>query len=198
MFAAQSPGYDDDMLVLDSTPAETARSRETVKRAGDSALLDAIGDAAGYGYCASHSRYFYGMRQHLLTALDGTPRAATLWSPEREEREVGLTLLARGLHGGETVIATRATPAKSSSRRSQARRNHHPTEPQDRARTGTRDLRRSPTSRIHHPEHQRHPRTRTPRGSDCSRSPRASPTTINSAPQPQPHPIHHLTVASVI
>ena len=72
MFAAQSPGYHDDMLVLDSTPVETARSRETVKRAGDSALLDAIGDAAGYGYCPSHSRYFYGMRQHLLTALDGT------------------------------------------------------------------------------------------------------------------------------
>jgi hypothetical protein len=105
VFAAQSPGYHDDMLVLDSTPVETARSRETVKRAGDSALADAIGDAAGYGYCPSHSRYFYGMRLHLLTALDGTPRAATLWSPERGEREVGLTLLARGLHGGETVIA---------------------------------------------------------------------------------------------
>jgi hypothetical protein len=84
---------------------ETARSRETVKRAGDSALGDAIGDAAGYGYCPSHSRYFYGLRLHLLAALDGTPRAATLWSPERGEREIAITLLARGLHGGETVIA---------------------------------------------------------------------------------------------
>jgi hypothetical protein len=28
-----------------------------------------------------------------------------LWSPERGEREVAITLLARGLHGGETVIA---------------------------------------------------------------------------------------------
>ena len=105
VFASQSPGYHDDMLVLDSTPVETARSRETVKRAGDSALADAIGDAAGYGYSSAHSRFFYGMRLHLLAALDGTPRAATLWSPERGEREVAIGLLARGLHGGETVIA---------------------------------------------------------------------------------------------
>ena len=68
----QSPGYHDTMLVLDSTPVATARSRETVKRAGDSQLVDAIGDAAGYGYCPSHSRFFYGMRLHLLAALDGT------------------------------------------------------------------------------------------------------------------------------
>lgn len=105
VFAAQSPGYYDSMLVLDSTPVETARSRETVKRAGDSALADAIGDAAGYGYSPAHSRFFYGMRLHLLTGLDGTPRAATLWSPERGEREVAVGLLTRGLRGGETVIA---------------------------------------------------------------------------------------------
>jgi hypothetical protein len=105
VFASRSPGYDDNVLVLDSTPVATARSRETVKRAGDSELADAIGDAAGYGYCASHSRYFYGMRLHLLCALDGTPRAATLWSPERGEREVALGLLARGMRGGETIVA---------------------------------------------------------------------------------------------
>lgn len=105
VFASQSPGYYDDLLLLDSTPVETARSRETVKRAGDSRLADAIGDAAGYGYCASHTRYFYGMRLHLLNAPDGTPRAATLWAPDRGEREIALGLLARGLRGGETVVA---------------------------------------------------------------------------------------------
>ena len=105
IFASHSPGYRDNMLLLDSTPVETARSRETVKRAGDSQLADAIGDAAGYGYSASHSRYFYGMRLHLLTVPDGTPRAATLWSPERGERDVAISLLARGLHGGETIVA---------------------------------------------------------------------------------------------
>ena len=105
IFASHSPGYYDNLLLLDSTPVETARSRETVKRAGDSHLADAIGDAAGYGYSASHSRYFYGMRLHLLTAPDGTPRAATLWSPERGEREVAISLLHRGLRGGETIVA---------------------------------------------------------------------------------------------
>jgi hypothetical protein len=105
VFASQSPGYYDDLVLLDSTPIETARSRETVKRAGDSQLADAIGDAAGYGYCASHARYFFGMRLHLLSAPDGTPRAATLWSPERGERDVALSLLTRGLRGGETIVA---------------------------------------------------------------------------------------------
>jgi len=47
--AAQSPGYNDDMLVVDSTPVQSARSRETVTRAGDSTLADATGDTAGYG-----------------------------------------------------------------------------------------------------------------------------------------------------
>jgi transposase len=104
-FASQSPGWWDDLLLLDSTPVETARSRETVKRAGDSRLADAIADAAGYGYCPSHSRYFFGMRLHLLAAPDGTPRAATLWSPERGEREVAASMLPRALRGGETIIA---------------------------------------------------------------------------------------------
>ena len=32
VFASQSPGYHDDLLLIDSTPVECARSRETVKR----------------------------------------------------------------------------------------------------------------------------------------------------------------------
>jgi hypothetical protein len=106
-FASQSPGWWDDLLLLDSTPVETARSRETVKRAGDSALRDAIADAAGCGYCSSHARYFFGMRLHLLAAPDGTPRAATMWSPERDEREVAASMLPRALRGGETIIAAK-------------------------------------------------------------------------------------------
>ncbi len=33
-FASPSPGYHDDLLLVDSTPVECARSRETVKRGG--------------------------------------------------------------------------------------------------------------------------------------------------------------------
>ena len=32
VFAARSPGSDDQLLLIDSTPVECARSRETVKR----------------------------------------------------------------------------------------------------------------------------------------------------------------------
>lgn len=98
VFASQSPGFEDDMLLVDSTPVECARSRETVKRS-------ALADAADYGYCASHSRFFWGFRLHGIFAPDGTPRALTLTSPKRDEREVALALLARARRrGGETLI----------------------------------------------------------------------------------------------
>jgi len=44
------------------------------------------------------------MRLHLVCALDGTPRAASLVAADRPEREVALPLLARALHGGETIL----------------------------------------------------------------------------------------------
>ncbi len=81
VFASQSPGFHDDLLLVDSTPVECARSREAVKRSQ-------LGDAADYGYCASHSRFFWGFRLHAIFAPDGTPRALALASPKQGEREV--------------------------------------------------------------------------------------------------------------
>ena len=98
IFASQSPGADDNLLLIDSTPIECARSRETVKRS-------ALGDAADYGWCASHSRFFWGFRLHAIFAPDGTPRALELTSPKIDEREVGLVLLERcQRRGGETLL----------------------------------------------------------------------------------------------
>ena len=98
IFASQSPGSQDDLLLIDSTPIECARSRETVKRS-------ALGDAADYGWCASHSRYFWGFRLHAIFAPDGTPRALELTSPKIDERDVGLILLERcPRRGGETLL----------------------------------------------------------------------------------------------
>jgi hypothetical protein len=94
-FARYSPGSEDDVLLVDSTPVECARSKETVKRGGHSTLADAISDAADYGYCASHSRFFWGLRLHTLFALDGTPRALVLTSPKIDEKTVCLQMLAR-------------------------------------------------------------------------------------------------------
>jgi hypothetical protein len=98
VFADQSPGGSDDLLLIDSTPVECARSRETVRRS-------ALGQAADYGYCQSHSRFFWGFRLHAIFACDGTPRALCLASPKRDEREVGLDLLGRvRRRGGEILL----------------------------------------------------------------------------------------------
>jgi hypothetical protein len=98
VFAAQSPGYRDNLVLLDSTPVECGRSVETARRSQ-------LADACGYGYCRSHSRWFWGMRLHLLAAPDGTPRAAILAPADQKEREVALRLLPIGLHGGEVIVA---------------------------------------------------------------------------------------------
>lgn len=98
VFAGQSPGSRDDLLLIDSTPVECGRSRETAKRS-------ALADAADYGYCVSHSRFFWGFRLHALFAADGTPRAFKLASPKRDEREVGLELIELCRRtGGETIV----------------------------------------------------------------------------------------------
>lgn len=44
--------WTDDVWIADSTPVECGRSRETVKRS-------ALAGWASYGYCRSHSRYFW-------------------------------------------------------------------------------------------------------------------------------------------
>ena len=97
IFASQSPGSGDSLLLLDSTPVECGRSLETTRRSQ-------LADVCGYSYSKSHSRWFWGMRLHLACAPDGTPRAAALVSADRPEREVALTLLPRALTGGETIV----------------------------------------------------------------------------------------------
>jgi hypothetical protein len=115
-FARLSPGFYDDLLVVDSTPVECARSVETVRRS-------ALADAADYGYCRSHSRYFWGFRLHGLFALDGTPRAIALTSPKTDEREVCLRLIDR-LHrtGPLTVIGDKGYASQGFHAAMQARR----------------------------------------------------------------------------
>jgi len=87
-FARHSPGFLDDIVLVDSTPVECARSVETTRRSR-------LADAADFGYCASHSRYFWGFRLHALFALDGTPRALALTSPKVDEKQVCLQMIAR-------------------------------------------------------------------------------------------------------
>jgi hypothetical protein len=96
--AFASPSWCDNVRLLDSTPVPCAASRETVKRS------DFAGHAA-YGYCASHSRYFWGFRLYLLCASDGMPIAFELAPANAPEREVAAEMLERVDLEGYTVIA---------------------------------------------------------------------------------------------
>jgi hypothetical protein len=71
--------------IADSTPVECGRSRETVKRSD-------LAGWATYGYCASHSRRFWGLRLHLITTLHGLPVAYALSSANTDEREALIDL----------------------------------------------------------------------------------------------------------
>jgi hypothetical protein len=104
----RQPGQDtslwtDDVWVADSTPVECARSRGTVK---GSALVG----WAEYGCCASRSRYFWGLRLHLLTTLHGLPIGFALTGAKADERQTLLGALGAGpdlitARPGQTLIA---------------------------------------------------------------------------------------------
>jgi len=96
--AFNSPSWYDKIRLLDSTPIPCGASRETVKRS------EFAGHAA-YGYCASHSRYFWGFRLYLLCASDGMPIAFELAPANASERDVATEMLARVELDGYTVLA---------------------------------------------------------------------------------------------
>jgi hypothetical protein len=75
----------DDTWLIDSTPVECGRSRPTAKRSN-------LAGWAGYGYCASHSRFFWGLRLHLLATPAGLPVAFALANPKIDERDVAIDL----------------------------------------------------------------------------------------------------------
>lgn len=86
----------DNVWVVDSTPVECARSRPTAKRSN-------VAGWAGYGYCASHSRFFWGLRLHLVCTPAGLPITWALADPKIDERQV---LMAMCDHD-PTLLATR-------------------------------------------------------------------------------------------
>jgi hypothetical protein len=96
--AFASPSWCDNIRLLDSTPVPCGASRETVKRSN-------FAGHAAYGYCASHSRYFWGFRLYLLCASDGMPITFELAPANVPEREVAAEMLHRVELDGYTVIA---------------------------------------------------------------------------------------------
>jgi len=71
--------WSDDVWLVDSTPVSCGASRETAKRSD-------LAGWAQYGYCASHSRYFWGLRLHLVCTLGGLPILFPLTGAKADER----------------------------------------------------------------------------------------------------------------
>ena len=103
VLACDTSVWTDDVWVVDSTPVECGRSRETAKRSD-------LAGWAEYGYCASHSRYFWGLRLHLICTLQGLPVAFALAGAKADERDVLTGMLTAGpdlltTRPGQTLIS---------------------------------------------------------------------------------------------
>jgi hypothetical protein len=92
-----SPSWCDGLRLIDATPVPCGQSRETVKRSK-------FAGHAAYGYCAAHSRHFWGFKLYLLCASDGMPIAFELAPANAPEREVVDELLRQVELDGYTVI----------------------------------------------------------------------------------------------
>ena len=86
----------DPVWIVDSTPVECARSRLSAQRSN-------LAGWAGYGYCASHSRFFWGLRLHLVCTPAGLPITWALAAPKLDERQVLMAVLDHD----PTLTATR-------------------------------------------------------------------------------------------
>jgi len=101
-----SPSLFDSLRLVDSTPVPCGQSRETVKRS------DLAGYAA-YGYCASHSRWFWGFRLYVIATPDGMPVDFALAPANEPEREIVAAMLHRQpLLPGQTLIADKGFAGK--------------------------------------------------------------------------------------
>jgi hypothetical protein len=102
VLATDTTWWTDDVWVVDSTPVECGRSRETAKRSD-------LAGWAEYGYCASHTRYFWGLRLHLVCTLHGLPITFALTGAKADERDTLLGMLTADTdlvtaRAGQTLI----------------------------------------------------------------------------------------------
>ncbi|MCX5210817.1 IS982 family transposase [Kitasatospora sp. NBC_00240] len=95
--AMDSDFWTDTVWITDSTPVPCGTSRPTVQRSN-------LAGWAGYGYCASHSRFFWGLRLYLVCTPTGMPIMWALANPKIGEREV----LAAMLEVDAGLVADRA------------------------------------------------------------------------------------------
>jgi hypothetical protein len=91
VLAADTDLWQHPIRVADSTPVQCGTSRSTARNSD-------LAGWAGYGYCASHSRRFWGLRLHLVTTVHGLPAAFALTNPTIDERDVLVDLVSLQPH----------------------------------------------------------------------------------------------------
>ena len=101
--AAVSPSFAGGLRLIDATPVPCGASRQTVRRSE-------LAGWANYGYCAAHSRWYWGLKLYVITTAEGMPLSWCLADPKIGEREVAADLLAHAretgaLHEGMIVLA---------------------------------------------------------------------------------------------
>ncbi|MYV49349.1 IS982 family transposase [Streptomyces sp. SID2888] len=86
VLAKDTDFWHDAVWICDSTPVPCGMSRPTVKRSE-------VAGWASYGYCSSHSRFYWGLRLFLACTPSGMPILWALASPKIDEREVLAAML---------------------------------------------------------------------------------------------------------
>ncbi|MFB7290032.1 IS982 family transposase [Actinacidiphila glaucinigra] len=89
--AADTDLWLDPVWIVDSTPVECARSHQTVKRSD-------LAGWANYGYCQSHSRFYWGLKLHLVCTPAGLPVTWPLADPKIDERQILAALIDNEPH----------------------------------------------------------------------------------------------------
>jgi hypothetical protein len=101
--AEATPGSAELLRLMDATPVPCGQSAVTAKRSG-------LSGWAGYGYCPSHSRWYWGAKLLLICTCDGTVTGFGLANPKlfgerAEAREVLENQPANRAAPGTAVVA---------------------------------------------------------------------------------------------
>jgi hypothetical protein len=96
--SAELPGYHDQLSFIDTTPLPCGQSVQTINSSE-------LAPWCAVGYCAAHSRFYWGMKLVLWCGPDGCVRDFDLVPANAPERESTLPLLQRQPIDGQLVIA---------------------------------------------------------------------------------------------
>ena len=131
--AEATPGSAELLRLMDATPVPCGQSAVTVRRS------DLYG-WAGYGYCPSHSRWYWGAKLLLIVTCEGTVTGFCLADPKLYgEREQARQMLehqpANRPAPGTAIVTDKGLPARTPRRSSPTRTSAcpHPPGPQRRA-----------------------------------------------------------------